>query len=131
MMGYLMNPFFDDLFDNTDWNAVSDEKFPPVDVYETKDSYVLEANLPGYEEKDLDLHVENHVLRLSSRRKMEKDSRHFLVKERAFVPFERAFSLPENVKEEGIAANFTNGVLTVTMPKVAPVQPKRIDVKLS
>ncbi len=129
-MRYLMNPFFDDMFD--DWNAISDSKFPPVDIYESENAYVLEAELPGYQEADLSLHVENHALHLSSKRRMEKhDAKSYLVKERAYVPFERTFSLPEHVNESAIKANFSNGLLTVEIPKVAPVQPKRIDVKLN
>lgn len=126
MMRYMMDPFFDD------WNAVSNTKFPPVDVYETSDAYVLEAELPGYQESDLELHVENHALHLASRRRMPKHEQvSYLVKERAYVPFERTFSLPEHVNESAITANFVNGLLIVQMPKAAPVQPKRIEVKVN
>lgn len=129
-MRYLMNPFFDDMFD--DWNAVSDSKFPPVDVYETSDNYILEAELPGYQESDLELHVENHTLHLSSKRRMPRHEQNsYLIKERAYVPFERTFSLPEHVDESAIKANFANGLLTIEMPKRVPVQPKRIDVKVN
>ena len=129
-MRYLMNPFFDDMFD--DWNAVSDSKCPPVDVYETSDNYILEAELPGYQESDLELHVENHTLHLSSKRRMPRHEQNsYLIKERAYVAFERTFSLPEHVDESDIKANFVNGLLTIEMPKRVPVQPKRIDVKVN
>lgn len=128
---WMFDPFFDD-DEYADWNAVSDTKFPPVNVYEDAKQYVLEAELPGYEQNDLQLHVEDHVLHLSSQKRMSKhDKRNYLMKERVFVPFERTFSLPDHVDESAIKADFSNGLLSVVMPKVQPEQPKRIDVKLN
>lgn len=128
------NPWFDPFFDDEDcdWNAVSDVKFPPVDVWEDANQFVLEAELAGYQESDLDLHVDNHTLHLSSKRRMDKkDHAHYLLQERGWVPFERTFSLPENVDESAIKADFQNGVLSIRIPKIQPAQPKLISVRVN
>lgn len=127
LTGNNMDPFFDGLLDirNTVFG-----KFPPVDVYETDDAYVLMAELAGYEEKDIDLHIDNHVLHLIGRKEKKADGR-YLIRERVTPPFERAFSLPETVDEDNVRAEFENGLLTVSMAKKASVAPKKIVVSVS
>jgi spore coat protein M/HSP20 family protein len=93
-----MDSLFDDVFD--DWNSVS-VKFPPVDVYESPEAYVMQAELPGYEEKDIELNIDNHVLHFKSGKRTEENKHAaYLVRERYTKPFERSFILPENVNEE-------------------------------
>ncbi len=125
---------FDSLFSNMlgDWGLTS-SKIPPVDITETDKAYILEAELPGYKQEDVKLNIEKHVLRLSSTKqttKEEKDEKKYLICERHSQSFERAFSLPEDVNEDKIEGEFSNGVLTVTLPKKEVVQPKSIEVKI-
>lgn len=130
---------FDSLF-NSFWNnwGVPSSKIPPVDIHETDDAYVLEAELPGYAEKDVNVSVEKHVLRISSVKeacKEEKDEekkheKNYLVRERYYQTFERSFTLPECVDEDHISGEFKNGVLELTMPKLPVEKPKKIDVKI-
>jgi len=123
-----MDSLFGDLFD--DWNAVS-MKFPPVDVYETDGAYVMQAELPGYGEGDIDLHIDNHVLHFSSTKHTETDKhQRYLVHERYNHSFERSFSLPENVNEEAVNAQFADGILTVNIPKSKQVAPQKLAVKI-
>ncbi|MFA6775741.1 MAG: Hsp20/alpha crystallin family protein [Sphaerochaetaceae bacterium] len=125
---FAVDSLFGDLFD--DWNSVS-LKFPPVDVYETDDAYMMQAELPGYEEKDIDLHIDNHVLHFKSEKHTEEDKHEkYLVRERYTRPFERSFSLPENVNEEAVSARFSDGVLTITIPKDRQIEPQKLDVKI-
>jgi len=124
------DPIFDGLFD--DWDIAS-RKFPPVDVYDEGGQFVLVAELPGYDEKDLDMHVENHVLHIVSHAQLDKEAegkRKYLVHERSTPSFERSFSLPENVKEDAINASYVDGLLTIKMPKVQPAAPQRIAVAI-
>jgi len=126
-----------DLFN---WDRVFDNYFgdhdysvgrPSVDVREDEDNYIVEVELPGLSEKDVEVKVENGVLTIASRKdesKEEKDEG-YIRKERRHFSFKRSFSLPENVDVEKIAANFKNGLLDIAVPKAAAVKPKLIEVK--
>ncbi|MPM34031.1 Spore protein SP21 [bioreactor metagenome] len=120
---------FNDLF--SDW-GVSRSKIPPVDIYETEKSYVIEAELAGYKQDEVQVNVDKHVLKLSSNKESLKDvdGKKSLVRERYFKKFERSFSLPEDINEEKIEGEFSDGVLTLTLPKKKEVLPKTIEVKI-
>ncbi|MDD4037863.1 MAG: Hsp20/alpha crystallin family protein [Sphaerochaeta sp.] len=120
---------FSDLF--SDW-GVSRSKIPPVDIYETEKSYVIEAELAGYKQDEVQVNVDKHVLKLSSNKESLKDvdGKKSLVRERYFKKFERSFSLPEGIDEEKIEGEFSDGVLTLTLPKKKEVLPKTIEVKI-
>ncbi|MFA6772146.1 heat shock protein Hsp20 [Sphaerochaeta associata] len=120
---------FNDLF--SDW-GVSRSKIPPVDIYETEKSYVIEAELAGYKQDEVQVNVDKHVLKLSSNKESLKDvdGKKSLVRERYFKKFERSFSLPEDIDEEKIEGEFSDGVLTLTLPKKKEVLPKTIEVKI-
>ncbi|MCQ2397708.1 MAG: Hsp20/alpha crystallin family protein [Sphaerochaetaceae bacterium] len=133
-MNYMMNrnavndfdKFFDNVFSN--W-GIRNSTIPSVDVYEDEKAFHIEAELPGYEEKDVNLNVDKHVLHISSEKVSEKqDDRKYLVRERAYVKFDRSFSLPEGIDENGIEAEFKNGMLSVTLPKVPVEEPKKISI---
>lgn len=120
--------FFDDMFGK--W-SVKNSTIPSVDVYEDEKAYYLEAELPGYTVDDVNIHVEKHVLHISSEKINEKkENKKFLVRERGYVKFDRSFTLPEGINEDQIEAEFNNGVLIVTLPKTPVEQPKKIEVKI-
>lgn len=120
--------FFDDMFGK--W-GVKNSTIPSVDVYEDEKAYYLEAELPGYTVDDVNIHVEKHVLHISSEKINEKkENKKFLIRERGYVKFDRSFTLPEGINEDQIEAEFNNGVLTVTLPKTPVEQPKKIEVKI-
>ena len=124
---------FESMFNDiwSDW-GVSSSKIPPVDIFETSKAYVLEAELAGYKKDEVQVNVDKHVLRLTSSKKSEKvpEGKKALVRERYYKEFERSFSLPEDIDEEAIEGEFTDGILTVTLPKKALAQPKKIEVKI-
>ncbi len=135
-MNYLMtrnaandfDTFFNDMLGN--W-GVKNSTIPSVDVYEDEKAYYLEAELPGYTEDEVNVHVEKHVLHISSEKVNEKkENKKFLVRERGYVKFDRSFTLPEGINESGIEAEFSNGILKVTLPKTPIEQPKKIEVKI-
>jgi HSP20 family protein len=104
--------------------------FPAMDLVETKDDFVLRADLPGIGEDDVSLEVENNVLTISGERNAEHEERHegYYRVERATGSFARSLSLPEGVDPESVTATFDNGVLTVRIPKPVQAQPKRVKI---
>ena len=125
---------FDDFVDSmlNAWGMTT-TKIPPVDIEEKKDGYVLNAEMPGLNEKDVNVYVEKHVLHIDSLKKVEDEKcecdRKYLVKERNFSHFERSFTLPEDAKVDEISASFKDGMLTLNIPKVAQAQPRKIEIK--
>jgi len=106
---------------------------PAVDIYETPDSIVLQAELPGLSKEDIDIQVRDNVLTLKGERRSEKEVKegNYLRVERAYGGFQRAFTLPAAVQADKIRAVFKDGVLDVSIPKVEEAKPKqiKIDVK--
>jgi len=93
---------------------------PGVDIVENEKEIILRADLPGVDEKDIDVQVEEGTLTLKAERKFEKETKEgdYHRVERAYGSFHRSFSLPENVDADGVAATYKKGVLAVTLPKV-------------
>ena len=104
---------------------------PSVDIYENKDQLVLEAELPGMKQDDFDLSIENNVITLRGERKFEKteESDNYHRVERSYGSFTRSFTLPQTVSAEGATAEYSNGVLRVTLPKREETKARRIEVK--
>lgn len=103
---------------------------PAFEVKETKDAFIFKADLPGVEEKDIEVTVTGDRIVVSGKRELEKrdESDRFYAYERSFGTFSRAFTLPEGVNSEAVNAELKNGVLTISLPKRPEVQPKRIKV---
>ena len=122
---------FNDLW--SDWGT--SHKIPPVDVTETDTAYLIEAELAGYTQQEVAVNVDKHVLKLSSTKQSNAEAdkgqkSKSLVRERYYRAFERSFSLPEDIDESSIEGEFSDGVLTITLPKKAEVQSKSIEVKI-
>ena len=120
--------FFDNVFGN--W-GVRNSTFPTVNVYEDAKAFYVEAELPGYTSEDVNIDVEKHVLHISSEKTENKDDKKYVIRERGFIKFNRSFSLPEGINEDAIEAEFKNGILTVTLPKLPVEKPKKISVKIA
>ncbi len=103
---------------------------PSVDIYENKDQIVLEAELPGMNQDDFDLAIENNVITLRGERKFEKteESDNYHRVERSYGSFTRSFTLPQTVSPESATAEYNNGVLRVTLPKREETKARRIQV---
>ena len=102
--------FFD--YDNNNWT-------PSVDINESNDAFMITADLPGIKKSDIEVKVEENVLILNAKRKIDKknvnEKYHF--SERRSGTFSRSFKIPKSVKEEKITADFDNGVLSIMIPK--------------
>jgi len=105
---------------------------PPVDVYEDEQGLRLKLEVPGIEEKDLDVRIENNVLSIRGERKFEKEEKeeNFHRIERRYGSFARSFTLPNTIDSEKIAAEYKNGVLTLQLGKKAEAKPKQIKVSI-
>ena len=105
---------------------------PPTDIYETENELVLKADLPDVDMKDLDIRMEGGTLTLKGERKFEKDTgeRGYHRLERGYGSFRRAFTIPETVDSGKISAEFTKGVLTITMPKKPVAKRPAIKVRV-
>lgn len=104
---------------------------PAVDIYEDEHNITLTAEVPGVEEKDLDVRVENGVLTLSGERKLEheENQKNFHRVERSYGRFTRSFTLPPTVDTDNVKANFDNGVLKITLTKREEAKPKQIQIQ--
>ncbi len=106
---------------------------PAVDVTEDDKAYKIAAEMPGVEEKDIDVSVNEDTLVLKGEKRQEKEEKgkNTYVSERSYGSFQRAFALPEGVDRGKIAADFSKGVLTVTLPKTpeSQKQQKKIEIK--
>ena len=106
---------------------------PAVDIVEKDNAYEVMAEVPGLEEKDIEVTFANDVLTIKSEKQEEKEEKkkNYYLHERHFGSFERSFRVPEGVDTDKIAASFKKGVLTVTLPKKPEAQKpaKKIEVK--
>lgn len=104
---------------------------PAADLYETEDGFTLEMNLPGYDLSDIDVNLEQGVLQISGSREEEADEDRgtYHVRERGWGRFTRSFTVPHTIDARGVGAEFSNGVLTVSMPKAAEAKARRIEVR--
>ena len=105
---------------------------PPVDIYEDEHSIQLKLEVPGIEQKDLDVKVENNVLTVSGERKFEKEEKeeNFRRVERRYGSFTRSFTLPNTVNPEDVSADYNDGVLKIRLGKRAEAKPKQIKVNI-
>ncbi len=118
--------------DQTFENAASDASWSPaVDIHEEAQQFVVHADLPGVKPADIEITAEKGVLSLRGARNFERksDDGHYSRVERVTGKFVRTFTLPENVQTEAIKAQFKDGVLELTIPKVAKPEPRRIEVQ--
>src|ERR1700686_2786816 len=105
---------------------------PPVDVYEDEHNVTLKIEVPGIDEKDIDVRIENNTLAVHGERKIEKEEKeeNYRRVERQYGSFTRTFTLPTTVDSEKVSANYDKGVLKIALPKKAEAKPKQIKVNV-
>ena len=104
---------------------------PAADVYETPEEFVVELEVPGFEEKDLGLEVIDHTLTVKGEAKadIEHKEKAFILHERLARAFERRFPLPEDADTSKLAAKFKSGILEIHAPKVPGTKPRKIKIE--
>ncbi len=127
-----VNSLFRDMSGGDD--PVSAASFvPAVDIYEDAQKVMLKLEVPGIDQKDLDVRVENHTLTVKGERKFEAEEKeqNFHRIERRYGSFYRAFTLPSTVDTENVSASYNAGVLKLELKKKAEAQPKQIEIKVA
>lgn len=120
------------------WNQLLSEVpgeegwLPPLDISETKEALIVEAELPGLEVKDIDIKLTGDILSIKGERKKEKkeDGKYFHFSECHIGSFQRSLRLPVNVQTDNIDASFDKGILTVKLPKTEEAKEKEIKINV-
>lgn len=128
-----MNRLFDDFFGERRTGMAEGAWMPAVDISEDEQAILVKAELPGLTQEDIELNLQDNVLTLKGEKKQEKkeDKDNYHQSECCYGSFTRSFTLPANVKQDDIQANFKDGVLQITLPKAEEVKPKKITVSAS
>jgi HSP20 family protein len=128
-----VNKLFESTFHGQGENSAITSWSPAVDIFETENELVLKADLPGVNESQIDVRVENNMLTVRGERQFENKVKedNYLRVERTYGSFSRSFGLPNTVNTEGITADYKNGVLTVQLPKRAETKPKQVKVNVT
>jgi HSP20 family protein len=128
-----MNRLFRETQGNSQDESLTSSSFAPaVDVYEDEHNVTLKIEVPGIDEKDIDVRIENNTLTVHGERKIEKEEKeeNYRRVERQYGGFTRTFNLPPTVDAEKVQADYDKGVLKVTLPKKAEAKPKQIKVNV-
>ena len=127
-----MNRLFEEAFTSRgeDRELISSSWTPSVDIYETENALVLSAEVPGVDEDDIEIRIEDNTLSIKGERKFEKETKeeNYHRIERAYGSFYRSFTLPSYVDQDKIEAEHENGVLKITMPKKPELKPRKVKV---
>lgn len=102
---------------------------PVVDIWETETGLVLVADMPGVASEDLSLDLQDSTLTISGRVAQPPEGRRTLLREYEVGDFYRQFSLADNINQSAITASLKDGVLKLDLPRVAPAQPRKIEIK--
>jgi HSP20 family protein len=133
-----MNKLFNDFFTDFDVNplgtlARSSDFVPRLDLEEKDNEYVVTAELPGMDQKDIELSIEDDTLILKGEKKNESEDKgkNYYRMERSYGSFQRAIALGEEIDTDNVKAGFSKGVLTINLPKTGKAKEsrKRIEVK--
>jgi len=133
---HLMDQLFNDVFlrsNTTDESSVVTSQWVPlVDIVETNDKFVILADLPGVDPKDIDVQMEKGILTIRGERRLDRqtDSQTFARTERLHGSFHRRFALPDSADADKVSASGSNGVLEIVIPKRPETTPRRIPVGL-
>jgi len=126
---------FDDFFNLKSTGLFENEWYPVVDVNEDAKSISVKAEMPGVDEKDINISLEDNLLTVSGEKKSEhteeNKEKRFLISERSYGAFSRAIRLPDNIKTDDIKAEFKKGILSINIPKKKEEEPKRIKVDIN
>jgi HSP20 family protein len=129
-----MNRLFDDFFGRPfirrEWTE--EAWSPSVDMSETKDNVIVNAEIPGIPKEDIKVAVQDNILTLSGEKGQEKEEKNanYHRIERSYGSFRRSFTLPTSVKPDEVKATYKDGILKITLPKTEEVKPKEIPISV-
>ena len=128
-----VNRLFHESFSGGRDESLATSSFAPaVDVYEDEHNVTLKIEVPGIDEKDIDVRIENNVLTVHGERKFEKEEKeeNYRRVERQYGSFSRTFTLPNTVDTESVSADYEKGVLKIKLAKKVEAKPKQIKVNV-
>jgi HSP20 family protein len=126
---------FEDLLFPSYWGSalslLPETRVPAVDLEDREKDYLLRAEMPGFKKEDIEIEVQDDSVEITGKVgwKYDKKAQAYICKERACQSFYRMVELPEEIKADEVAANLSEGVLEVTLPKKAPKQKRKVAVK--
>jgi HSP20 family protein len=127
-----MNRLFEDAVTarGEERDMISSTWAPSVDIYETENAIIMNAEVPGIDEKDIEIKIEDNTLIINGERKLEKETseENYHRIERSYGSFYRSFTIPRQIDQDKINAEHDNGVLRITMPKKPESKPKTVKV---
>ena len=130
-----INELFDEAFGRSRNlpSSASTVWYPPMDILESRDSYLIRAELPGMKKEDVNLTVQEGTLTLSGERKFDEPASgvEYHRVERVAGKFSRSFYLPQTIKHDGISATFRDGILEVHVAKTEEAKPKQIAISVN
>lgn len=128
----IVDSFFDDLWE-PDFTLLRFPmvQFPSLDIKEADNEYTITVDAPGYTKEEINIEVKDDILTISSEHKDEKEENKegYIYKERSERSFSRSIRIPKNVNAEEVNATLDNGLLTLTIPKKEPVEPRKIKIQ--
>jgi len=132
---YSLSTVLDDFFRMVPVDLMGGEVFPKLDVHEDDKAVHVKAEIPGLDEKDLNVTLKENTLTISGEKKEEKKeedkNRNYHYCERSFGSFSRTIILPEGIKADEVKANYKNGILDIELPKGEKARPKKVNVEVN
>lgn len=131
----IFDNFFNDIIDFSyplTFSSDGQKTFlPKADVFESDSEYCIEVELPGVLQENIDLKINNNMLTIEAKKENieTKKNKNYHIQERYYGSFSRSISLPSNINEESIDANFKNGILSIKIPKKEQTKTKKITIK--
>ncbi len=125
---------FERLFEDFELPSLFEEKetwVPAFDVIEKEKEYIVTAEVPGIDPKDIDITISNDILTIRGEKKKEEESKdeNYYYMEREYGTFQRSFRLPNEIKADEVDATYKNGVLKLVLPKAHATNVKKIEIK--
>jgi len=132
---FTLSNIFDDFLGLIPATFIGNELFPKVDVHDDEKAVFVKAELPGIEEKDVEVTLKDNMLTIAGEKKEEKteggENKNYWYCERSFGSFNRSIELPEGIKADAVKASFKNGVLEIELPKGEAAIPKKININVN
>jgi HSP20 family protein len=124
------NTLFSDFMTDL-WNGETCLSVPAVDIIENEKEFLIKAEIPGMDRKDIDISIDGNCLTIKGEKKAETEEKgeKYLRREMSYGSFSRSFAINQEIKTDEIKAGYKNGILEITIPKEEKVKPKKIEIR--
>ncbi|MEQ8169361.1 MAG: Hsp20/alpha crystallin family protein [Candidatus Eremiobacterota bacterium] len=113
------------------WNGETCLSMPAADIIENEKEFLIKAEIPGMDQKDIDISIDGNCLTIKGEKKAEKEEKgeKYLRREMSYGSFSRSFTINQEIKADEIKAGYKNGIVEITIPKEEKVKPKKIEIR--